>query len=320
MLSIDVFDRSGASRVDRDQLLAFERIVRVGSFSRAAGELGIAQGTISARIRVLEQEVGGELFVRMGRTIALSEMGRAFLPFAAGRWRCWTRVAAARATAPASRVRSLGLLDSLAGGFAARAIAAFRDEHPAIELEVRAGESDEIAGLLRDGVLTLGLVGWDPPPAGLSALVALRERLVAVASPAHPLARGGPVSLAEVVGGGNPFVLVGWDARFVEAVRAVPHGAGAVVEAPFATARRLLRRRGGVAYLTEDLVADDLLEGYLAELAVSDAPPFERHTALARAARDEPLPPAAEAFVAALRQAAGTMVWDAGRGTRDAAR
>ncbi len=62
MLSIDVFDRSGASRVDRDQLLAFERIVRVGSFSRAAGELGIAQGTISARIRVLEQEVGGELF------------------------------------------------------------------------------------------------------------------------------------------------------------------------------------------------------------------------------------------------------------------
>lgn len=309
MLSIDVFDRSGASSVDRDQLLAFERIVRAGSFSRAAAEMGIAQGTISARIRVLEQEVGGELFVRMGRTIALSEMGRAFLPFARRALEVLDEgVAAARATAAGEQgALALGLLDSLAGGFAARAIAAFRDEHPAVELEIRAGESDEIAGLLRDGVLTLGLVGWEPPPAGLSALVELRERLVPVASPAHPLARGGSLSFAEVVGGGNPFVLVAWDAAFAEAVRSVPHGAGAVVEAPFATARRLLRRRGGVAYLTEDLVADDLLEGYLAELAVSDAPPFARRTALARAARDEPLPPVADAFVAALRQAAGAM-------------
>lgn len=293
--------------MDRDQLLAFERIARVGSFSRAAAEMGIAQGTISARIRVLEQAVGGELFVRMGRTIALSEMGRAFLPYARRALEVLDEgVAAARATAAGEQGSlAIGLLDSLAGGFAARAIAAFRDEHPAVELEVRAGASDEIAELLRDGVLTLGIVDWTSPLAGLVALVELRERLVPVASPAHPLARGGPASFAEVVGGGNPFIMVGWEAGFVEAVGAVPRRAGAVIEAPFATARRLLRRRGGVAFMTEDLVADDLLDGYLAEIAVTDAPLFERRTALARAASDEPLAPVAEAFVAALRQAAG---------------
>ena len=307
MLSIDNFDRSGVMAVDRDQLLAFERIARVGSFSRAAAEMGIAQGTISARIRVLEAEVGGELFVRMGRTIALSEMGRAFLPYARRALEVLDEgVAAARATAAGEQgALAIGLLDSLAGGFVARGLAAFRDEHPAVGIEVRAGESDEIAELLRDGVLTLGIVGWAPPPAGLIALVELHERLVPVASPAHPLARGGSVSFAEAIAGGNPFVLIRWDATFVEAVRATPHGAGAVIEAPFATARRLLRRRGGVAFLTEDLVADDLLDGYLAELQLTDAPRFERHLALARAARDESLAPVSEAFVAALRQAAG---------------
>ena len=296
--------------MDRDQLLAFERIVRVGSFSRAAADLGIAQGTISARVRVLEQEVGGDLFIRMGRSIALSEMGQAFLPFARRALEVLDEgIAAARATAAGEQgALALGLLDSLAGGFAARAIAAFRDEHPAVDIDVRAGNSDEIAQLLRDGVLTLGIVGWTPPPAGLQALIEFRERLVPVASPAHPLARGGAVTFADVIASANPFVLIGWDEAFTDAVRAIPHGSGAVIEAPFSTARRLLRRRGGVAFMTEDLVADDLLDGYLAEVAVSDALAFERRTTLARTNTDEPLSSVAEAFIAAIRQAAGTLV------------
>ncbi|MDQ6660475.1 MAG: LysR family transcriptional regulator [Chloroflexota bacterium] len=40
--------------MDINQLLAFERIVREGSFSRAARGLNISQPTISARISALE--------------------------------------------------------------------------------------------------------------------------------------------------------------------------------------------------------------------------------------------------------------------------
>lgn len=61
--------------MDTDQLLAFERIVREGSFSRAARALNIAQPSISARIQALEQEVGGPLFLRSGRKITLSSLG-----------------------------------------------------------------------------------------------------------------------------------------------------------------------------------------------------------------------------------------------------
>lgn len=47
--------------MDTEQLLTFERIVREGSFSRAAWALALAQPTVSARIHALERSVGGAL-------------------------------------------------------------------------------------------------------------------------------------------------------------------------------------------------------------------------------------------------------------------
>lgn len=67
---------------DIEQLQAFDRIVRDGSFSRAALALNITQPTISARIQGLEQAVGGPLFLRGGRAILLTELGESFLPYA----------------------------------------------------------------------------------------------------------------------------------------------------------------------------------------------------------------------------------------------
>ena len=64
--------------MDIEQLIAFERIAREGSFSKAAWLLGIAQPTISARIQGLEREVGGMVFKR-GRKMHAN-------PFLSLRW------------------------------------------------------------------------------------------------------------------------------------------------------------------------------------------------------------------------------------------
>jgi DNA-binding transcriptional LysR family regulator len=69
-------------RMDIDQLRAFERIVREGSFSRAARALDITQPTISARIAALERTLGGRLFSRGGRNLTLTERVEQFLPYA----------------------------------------------------------------------------------------------------------------------------------------------------------------------------------------------------------------------------------------------
>ena len=52
--------------MDRLQLVTFERIVREGSFNRAARALDLSQAAISGRMRALEAEVGGPLCVRGG--------------------------------------------------------------------------------------------------------------------------------------------------------------------------------------------------------------------------------------------------------------
>jgi DNA-binding transcriptional LysR family regulator len=63
------------------QLEAFLVAVRLHSFSRAAEAIGVTQPSLSARILVLEAELGEPLFHRVGRGVRLTDAGRAFLPY-----------------------------------------------------------------------------------------------------------------------------------------------------------------------------------------------------------------------------------------------
>src|SRR5215472_13141708 len=121
--------------MDTAQLLAFERIVRERSFSRAARALGIAQPTISERIRALERAVGGPLFVRAGRGVELTDLGATFLPFARRALEVLgAGVEAARQTQAGTQGRAtLGVLESLSGGFLGPALAGFHAAHPNVE-------------------------------------------------------------------------------------------------------------------------------------------------------------------------------------------
>lgn len=57
-------------------LLYFWVVAREGSIVRASQELNLAQPTISGQIRVLEEELGEKLFMRVGRNLALTDTGR----------------------------------------------------------------------------------------------------------------------------------------------------------------------------------------------------------------------------------------------------
>lgn len=61
-------------------LQAFEASARHLSFTRAGCELHVSQSAISQRIRLLEAQLGQELFVRHAHSITLTEAGRAWLP------------------------------------------------------------------------------------------------------------------------------------------------------------------------------------------------------------------------------------------------
>ncbi|UPK46872.1 LysR family transcriptional regulator [Paenibacillus pabuli] len=64
------------------QLVTFQTIVEIGSYTGAAAQLGYTQSTITAHIQSLEEEIGGELFTYEKRQLKLTHLGRELIPLA----------------------------------------------------------------------------------------------------------------------------------------------------------------------------------------------------------------------------------------------
>lgn len=68
--------------MDTQNLRAFLLVAESGSFSQAAEKLHLTQPAVSKRVAILEDQLGAELFDRIGRNISLTEAGQALLPHA----------------------------------------------------------------------------------------------------------------------------------------------------------------------------------------------------------------------------------------------
>ncbi|HZM15715.1 MAG TPA: transcriptional activator NhaR [Candidatus Krumholzibacteria bacterium] len=63
-------------------LFYFWKVVRAGSITRASRELHLAPSTISAQMRMLEEQLGEKLLARQGRTVAPTDVGRMVVRYA----------------------------------------------------------------------------------------------------------------------------------------------------------------------------------------------------------------------------------------------
>src|SRR5688500_10233961 len=239
--------------LDTGQLLAFERVARERSFSRAARALGIAQPTISERIKALERTVGGELFVRGGRGAALSDLGASFLPYARRALEVLDAgVEAGRQARAGERGRAtIGVLESLSGSFLGPALAQFLGAHPRVELLVRAGRHPVVMEQLLDGVVGMALVAWPCPEAlttELEVLLTLRERAVLVAAPGHPLARAGNVDAERVAALAQPFLTLRWWLELPAPLARLAERADPRIDVPMETGRYMVRHGIGAGF------------------------------------------------------------------------
>jgi DNA-binding transcriptional LysR family regulator len=286
-------------------LIAFERVVRERSFSRAARVLAIAQPTISERIRALERSVGGPLFVRGGRG-SLTDLGAAFLPYARRAVELLDAgVEVARQAQSGARGRaSIGVLESMSGSFLGPALGQFHAAHPGVDLVVRAGRHPQLVQLLLDGVVASALLAWPCPEAlttDLEVLLTLRERAVLVAAPSHPLARAREVDVESVAALSAPFLLLRWWIDLPAPLARLAERAPTRVDVPMDTGRHMVLHGIGAGFFPWMQVADLIAAGTLREVTIVDMPPLIRDSALVRRAGAPPLGPAGEALVALVR-------------------
>ncbi len=139
-------------------LRTFSTVAACHGFSEAARQLGLTQSSVSDQVRRLEQEVGRRLFVRDTHSVRLTADGEAMLAHA-GHILQAIRRAETQFRAPnlKGRVR-LGCSDDIALGPLPTVLAAFRNAHPDVELQITIGMTGKLYEWLDAGQIDL-LVG-----------------------------------------------------------------------------------------------------------------------------------------------------------------
>jgi LysR family glycine cleavage system transcriptional activator len=122
---------------------AFEAAARLGSFTKAAQELGMTQAAISYQVKLLEDRVGAPLFLREPRRVVLSEVGRRLAPQVS---EAFQRLDAAFAALreSAEGVLSITVVHTFATNWLVPRLGAFQLAHPdiAVRLDVSARPVD----------------------------------------------------------------------------------------------------------------------------------------------------------------------------------
>jgi len=153
MCGIGFIDGCGMIPLDSDLMRAFLAVADTGSVTAAADRVGRTQSAVSMQIRRLEDSLGQPLFNRLPRGVALTPRGEQLLPYARRVTSLLDEAAVALREKPLIGPVRIGIPDEYAGTVLPRALAAFSERHPAVEVTVRCDFTDpQLAALMADRI------------------------------------------------------------------------------------------------------------------------------------------------------------------------
>jgi DNA-binding transcriptional LysR family regulator len=286
------------------RLSVFKSVVDLGGFNLAAARLGIAQPSVGAHIKALEQQIGQPLFHRhRGSKPKLTKAGEAVYAFAVDVLRKsqeTTQALASMRKADAQEI-AIAVQRDVSTQFLPERLAAFTRKHPGMRVVTRIGTIEEVIELVRADAVCLGLFLASGSVSGIRSEVLAYEPLMLVAPPQHPLATQPRVSPADV--GRYPFVTGLRGSRYVEFVRAALRSIGierfdvAMEMQESAAVKEMVRHGAGIACLPRGMIVQEIATGSLAEIRLTVALPDLEIRCGYRAA----LAGAARRFVLAMR-------------------
>ena len=172
--------------MDLRQIETFVRVAELGSFTRAAGVLRIAQPALSRQVRALEVELRQPLFDRNGRGVVLTEAGKRLLAHGRG---LLQQVERARQDLEALRgvpsgALAIGLPPSIGRTMTAALVEVYRRRFPNATLTVVEGLSTYVLEWLAQGRIDCAVVYNAAPAAAFELLPVLEERMFLVSGAA----------------------------------------------------------------------------------------------------------------------------------------
>jgi DNA-binding transcriptional LysR family regulator len=171
--------------MDAADLKVFEAVARLGGMNRAAAELNTVQSNVTARIRVLEDELRRPLFDRHSRGVSLTAAGRRLLPYAVRITQLLrdARHATQDDGTPKGSL-TIGSLESTAAVRLSPVLTAYVAKYPQVDLVLKTGTTRDLIGdVLEHGLEGAFVCGPIDHPE-LETEVIVRENLVLLTSPA----------------------------------------------------------------------------------------------------------------------------------------
>ncbi len=153
---------------DLAALRSFVLGIDMGSFAKAADQVGRSTSAISAQIKKLEEQAGVALFRKAGRGLALTEAGGVLLGYARRLLALNDEAASAmRGLDLAGWVR-LGFQEDFGEALLPEVLGRFTRAHAKVRINARIGRNAELSKLLAAGELDLALL-WDDDSAGTAS-------------------------------------------------------------------------------------------------------------------------------------------------------
>jgi DNA-binding transcriptional LysR family regulator len=262
------------------RLSVFKSVVDLGGFNLAAARLGIAQPSVGAHIKALEQQIGQPLFHRhRGSKPKLTKAGEAVYAFAVDMLQKSQETTQALATMRKADAQEIviGVHRDIATQFLPERLAAFTRKHPRVRVVTRIGTIDEVIELVRADAIHLGLFLASGPVSGIRSEVLAHEPLTLVVSPKHPLAVRATVSPSDL--SRHPFVTGLRGSRYFELVSAALTSIGierfevAMEMQESAAVKEMVRHGAGIACLPRCTIVPEVAAGSLTELKLTVALP-----------------------------------------------
>ena len=295
--------RKSLMRITFRQLQVFNEVCDLRSYSRAAEEMSLTQPAVSLQIRQLEELVGQPLFDYVGKKLYMTEAAEALQLASRDIFGRLENLDMQLSDMLGSLQGQLKLaVESSAKYFVPHLFAAFKRQHPEVNLQLTVVNRAQAVRRLSDNRDDLVIMSMVPQDMGLEFLPFLNNPIVAVVPADHPLCALGPLRLQDL----EPYTLLmreqGSGTRMAceEYFKEKRVHFNQTLEVASNESQRECAVAGlGVALLTRHAVSLELATGLLRELPIEELPLYRSWCVVQ--AKAKRLSPVAHAFLGFIR-------------------
>jgi DNA-binding transcriptional LysR family regulator len=193
--------------MDLRQLEILQAIAETGSFTACGRKLHVSQSAISRQILLLEEELGEPLFLRVGRQVRMTAAAESLVQLGQ---RVFQDV---RETVGAitDRTQTLQGTLRLAGGMTVSLyvfpplLKHLKRVHPQLDVRITVATAARAVGEIKAGRIDAGLLTLPVEESDLVSVPVIREELLVVTMPTHPLAKRRTIASTDLAN--EPFIL-----------------------------------------------------------------------------------------------------------------